>query len=121
MAATDETSEVTTGAVVQPIYSRREMRCLIVSESELKQIGLANIGVTVSVGIGSALLSFGVDLFKDTALDTPANAGSAAIADAVESLCIAGGIVFYIVALILWFWRRDMIQTIRSESQSRES
>ncbi|HEY0085380.1 MAG TPA: hypothetical protein VGB65_05670 [Allosphingosinicella sp.] len=97
------------------------MRCLIVSESELKQIGLANIGVTAFAAIGSALLTFGIDLFKDTSLETPEGKGAAAVADAVETLCIGGGVIFYAVAVLLWWWRRDMIDTIRSESRSRGS
>jgi hypothetical protein len=119
--ATEEATEAAvanTGGIVKPIYSERHMRCLIVSESELKHIGLANLGVTASVGIGSALFSFGANLFKDTALETPAEASAAAVADAVERLCMWGGVVFYVLALLIWIWRWDMIRTIRSESQS---
>lgn len=113
--ATEDANKAS-GGVVKPIYSEREMRCLTVSESELKQIGLANIGVTVFASIGSALLSFGVDLFKDNTLTPAANPSAAAMADAMEKLCLGGGLVCYIVAVVLWFWRRDMIKTIRKES-----
>jgi hypothetical protein len=109
------------GGKLNPIYMERDMRCLVVSESELKHIGLANLGVTAFVGIGSALLSFGIDLFKDTALESPDQASAAAVADAVERLCVGAGIVCYIVALLIWIWRWDMIRTIRSESRARES
>jgi hypothetical protein len=93
------------------------MKCLTVTESELKQIGLANMGVTIFVAIGSALLSFGVDIFKDTTLSPPSAAATAQVADAIETMCLGGGAICYLVALALWLWRRDMIQTIRKESE----
>lgn len=114
--ATEDKGVAASGGIVKPVYSERQMRCLTVSESELKQIGLANIGVTVFASIGSALLSFGVDLFKDTALEPTADQAAASMADAIEKLCIGGGAVCYIVAIALWIWRRDMIKTIRKES-----
>lgn len=39
-----ETTEGVSGSTVEPVYSKRKMRCYSVTESELKQIGLANIG-----------------------------------------------------------------------------
>ena len=120
--AIEETSSTNTepsGGVVRPIYSERHMRCLIVSESELKQIGLANLGVTAFVGIGSALISFGFDIMKDTALEKPENATASQVADAVERICLGGGVVCFLVAGLIWLWRRDMIKTIRAESHTK--
>lgn len=113
--ATEETN-IPTGGIVRPIYSERKMRCLTVSESELKQISLSNWGVTIFASIGSALLTFGLDLFKDTALSPPADASTSKMVDTVEMLCIGGSIVAFLVAVGLWMWRRDMIKTIRQES-----
>lgn len=117
--ATDETN-VATGGVVKPVYSERTMRCLTVSESELKQLSLSNWGVTIFAAIGSALFTFGVDLLKDTALAPPADRDDlkAAIemADTIETLCLGGGVVCFAVAAGLLFWRRDMLKTIREES-----
>lgn len=116
--ATDETN-VPTGGVVKPVYSERKMRCLTVSESELKQLSLSNWGVTIFASIGSGLLTFGIDLFKDTALSPPGSGTAADVADTIEKLCMGGSFVCFIVAIGLWLWRRDMIKTIREESGVR--
>lgn len=113
--ATEEANKAS-GGVVKPIYSEREMRCLTVSESELKQIGLANFGVTIFAAIGSALLSFGADLFKDSTLSAGNDQAAVKMAAAVDTLCLIGGVVCFLIAAALWWWRRDMIQTIRKES-----
>lgn len=104
------------GGLVKPVYSEREMKCLTVTESELKQIGLANLGVTVCVGIGSAFLAFGFDIFKDVMLTDDVPESAILLTQYVQPLCLGMGFVFYLVAGVLWWWRRDMIGLIRRES-----
>lgn len=117
--ATEE-ANTSTGGIVRPVYSERTMRCLTVSESELKQLSLSNWGVTIFASIGSALLTFGIDLFKDTSLAPPTDKAELKaaidIAETVQTLCLGGGVVCFAVAIGLLFWRRDMIRTIREES-----
>ena len=104
------------GGLVKPVYSEREMKCLTVTESELKQIGLANLGVTASVGIGSAFVAFGVDIFKDSLLAEQVPETARMLTDYVQPLCLVMGVAFYVIAVLLYVWRKDMIGLIRRES-----
>ena len=104
------------GGLVKPVYSEREMKCLTVTESELKQIGLANLGVTVCVGIGSAFFAFGLDVFKDSLLASDIPASALVLTQYVQPMCLVMGVAFYLVAGLLYFWRKDMIGLIRRES-----
>lgn len=92
------------------------MKCLTVTESELKQIGLANLGVTASVGIGSAFVAFGVDIFKDSLLAEQVPETARMLTDYVQPLCLVMGVAFYVIAVLLYVWRKDMIGLIRRES-----
>jgi hypothetical protein len=111
-----ESPNTPAGGVVKPVYSERTMKCLTVTESELKQIGLANLGVTICVGIGSALVAFGIDVFKDSLLATDVPDAALMLTKYVQPMCLIGGVAFYVIAVMLWIWRKDMIGLIRRES-----
>lgn len=105
------------GSAIKPVYAQRSMKCMAVTESELKQIGLANLGVTVNFGLGSALLAFGLDLFKDKKLTPDMPEGALFMIDAVQPFCWIFGGVFWVIALLLWIWRWDMLRLIKRESE----
>lgn len=105
------------GSAIKPVYAQRSMKCMAVTESELKQIGLANFGVTVTFGLGSALIAFGLDLFKDQKLATSIPENALSLIQAVQPMCWIFGIVFWIISFALWWWRRDMLRLIREESK----
>ena len=105
-----------TGGTLKPVYSDRTMRCLTVTESELKQIGLANIFLTFLFGMGSALMAFGVDIMKDSLLSESVPEAARTVVDVVQPICFILGAGFWVGAAWVWFWRRDMIATIRKES-----
>ena len=109
---------IESGSAIKPQYAVRSMKCYAVTESELKHIGLANLGQTASFGIGSALIAFGLDIFKDTRLAEQVPESAALVVSTVEPLCFIFGIVFWFVSATLWVWRRDMLATIREESDS---
>lgn len=105
------------GSTIETVYSRRKMKCYSVTESELKQIGLANLGVTICVGIGSALVAFGVDVFKDSVLATEIPAAANVLIDSIQPICLYLGAAFYVAAAFLLWWRRSMIDTIKEENE----
>ncbi len=107
----------TTGSAIKPQYAQRSMKCYAVSESELKHIGLANLGQTASFGIGSALIAFGFDIFKDVHLSGALPETTSAVVSGIQMLCFIFGGVFWVVAAALWIWRRDMLATIKQESE----
>lgn len=92
------------------------MHCIAVTESELKQIGLSNLLTTIFVGIGSALCAYGFDVDKDLYLADDMPKQVIEMAKIVSSLCWAFGIICFLAAAAMWFWRRDIIRQIKKES-----
>jgi hypothetical protein len=92
------------------------MKCYSITESEIQQIGLANIGSTAAVAIGSALFAFGADIFKSAVLGDPIPRQVEALAQSIQWLTLGGGVFFYAVAIVIWLWRRTLLRTIRQES-----
>lgn len=111
-----ESTEGVNGSTIEPVYSKRKMKAYTVTESELKQIGLANIGITGTASIGSAFFVFGLDIFKDTVLATEIPKEAAAIVSYVQPISFFTGIVFWVFSIVLMYWRWDMINTIKKES-----
>lgn len=114
---TVEQAEGVNGATVEPVYSRRKMRCYSVTESELKQIGLANLGITAFASIGSGLLAFYLDIFKDTILAEEVAATAKSAIEYVQPILLFLGVSFWILAIVTLFWRRSMVATIKEESR----
>lgn len=109
-------TEGVNGATVEPVYSTRKMKCYSVTESELKQIGLANLGITAFASIGSGFLAFWLDIFKDTFLaDSVPETAQSAI-NYVQPILLYVGIAFWLLCGATLYWRRNMIQIIKDES-----
>lgn len=92
------------------------MRCFSVTDSELRTLGLANVGQSICLSIGSALLAFSLDIFKDTTMAEKVPAAAAHAAEYAQPICLFLGVAFYLAAAAVWWWRRGMIDTIKKES-----
>ena len=104
------------GSAIKPQYAQRSMKCYAVTESELKQIGLANIFTTASFGVGSALLALWLDIFKDVHLTEAVPDDFSLLIGVTQPLLFLFGVIFWIIAAIVWNWRRNMINLIKKES-----
>lgn len=93
------------------------MRYFSVSETELATIGLANLGQNFFLAVGSALLAFSLDIFKDTTMAEKVPTTAAEIAGYAQPICFFLGLAFYGAAGGIWWWRRGMINTIKIESR----
>lgn len=111
-----EKSEGVAGATVEPVYSARRMRCYSVTESELLQIGLANIGITAFFSLGSALIAFWLDIFKDTVLASEVPKDAEVVISYVQPVLLFLGLLFWGFAGISVYWRHSMIKLIKQES-----
>lgn len=105
-----------TGGQFSPIYSVRQTRCYTVTNSELKQIGLANLGATAFFTIGSLLAGFAIDVFKDIVLTDEVPEAAKQIIDSAQPLLFTMSATFYLLGLVAMLWRWDMIRSIKSES-----
>jgi hypothetical protein len=114
-ASVQRTESVAVGATLEPVYGRRKMRLYAVTESELSQIGLANLLATICIGLGSALVGFGIDIFKDTILTSELPNDAALVAKYVQRLCLFLGLGFYVGAGAIYWWRKGLLETIKSE------
>lgn len=104
------------GAILEPVYSKRQIRCYSVTESELKQIGLANLAVTISFGLGSALMAFWLDVFKDQRLSSDVPDGADILFSIIQPMCLWLGLGFWAASVVFWLWRWDMLKLIKKES-----
>lgn len=116
LGAGAEKTEGINGSTVEPIYSIRKMKCYSVTESELKQIGLANIAITSMGSIGTGLFAFGLDIYKDTAFTTSIPEATEAVISILQPILLIGGIAFWVIAIIAIFWRKSMMTLIKNES-----
>lgn len=105
-----------TGSAIQPVYATRNMKCYPITDSELKQLGLANIAMTATFGAGSACFAFALDIFKDTALAGSVPPAADVLVNAIQPLGYVFGAAFWVGSIVVWIWRRNMIQTIKDES-----
>lgn len=111
-----EKTEGVNGSTVEPIYSARKMRCYSVTESELKQIGLANLGITAFASLGSAMLAFSLDVFKDTLLAEQIPKEADLVISYLQPILLFVGVGLWIMAGLTLRWRRSMIELVKEES-----
>ena len=115
-----------TGPALTIVQGQRKMRCFMVTESELKQIGLANLLSTISSSIGAMLIGFGLDIYKDlTILSGDAPAGSrenaSSIAVTFQNASFYLGVAFILAAGALLLWRRSLLAQIKAEKGDEPS
>ncbi|MEL6883441.1 MAG: hypothetical protein AAFP87_02945 [Pseudomonadota bacterium] len=115
-----ERTEGVNGSTLEPIYSSRKMVCYSVTESELKQLNLANIGVASFTSLGSAMLAFWLDVFKDTTLASSVPESAQAIISYVQPIILFLGAAFWIISGVILYWRRGLILLIKEESQEQK-
>jgi len=113
-----ERAEGVNGATVEPVYSQRKMKCYTVTESELRQIGLSNLGITGMFSLGAAFLAFGLDVFKDTLLAESVPDAAQAIVSYVQPICFFVSASFFILGLLTIRWRSGLMQLIKDESSN---
>ena len=111
-----ESAEGVNGSSIEPVYATRKMRCYTITESELQQINLANIGVTANASIGTALLAFWLDVFKDTLLADNVPDSAQVVIHYVQPILLFLGLAFWGFAIAVLWWRRGLIDTIKKES-----
>jgi hypothetical protein len=116
LAAGVEKTEGVNGSTIEPVYSKRKMQTYTITRSELKQIGLANLAITGTTSIGSALFVFGIDILKDTTLSESVPREAELLVSYVQPICIGLGIGFWVFSGFLMWWRRGMIELIKNES-----
>lgn len=105
------------GATLEPIYSKRSFKCFTVTESELQQLGLANLAMTFTAAIGSALFAFWFDIFKDTEMATEIPAKAVVVLGYVKPLCLYGAVLFWTFSFAMFLWRGQMLSIIKKESK----
>lgn len=104
------------GSRVEPVYQNRQMKCFSITESELQQINLANLGVTGFFSMGSGLFALWLDIFKDTKLSENVPAETVEILSWVQPLLLFSSISLFIFGFLIVLWRRQMLTIIKNES-----
>lgn len=117
MAEAGNTFTSESGSAIKPQYAQRSMKCYAVTESELRYIGLANNAATVCFGIGSAFLALWLDIFREIQFSSEIPEAAQAASQVIQPFLLILWIVFWGVAIMLYFWRRNMILLIKQESK----
>ncbi len=104
------------GATLEPIYSRRRFKCFVVTESELQQIGLANLTATATGSLGSGFFAFWLDIYKDSLLTPDLPKEAAYFFTYARPTCFWLAIVFWLLTGSLMVWRHRLVETFKSES-----
>lgn len=113
-------SEGVNGSTLEPIYARRSITCYTITESELQQIGLANLAITAAASIGTAFLTFSLDLFKDTLLSESIPPLTQEVLAVAQPILLVVGIALWLSVVALTFWKNGMIKTIKADSTSHQ-
>ena len=104
------------GGLIEPVYGKRQMRCYSVTESELKQIVLANLGITVTASLGSFFLALALDVYKDTLLAESVLDLAQVVVSYVQPISLVVGLSLWAFSGLLMWWRHSMVDLIKKES-----
>ena len=104
---------------VRIIQSVRHMNCYTVTEGELKSISLANGLAVFCFSMGSAFLTFGVDVAKDIALSPEVPQAAIFLDSVMKPASFVVSVAFFAGGVWALFWRRGMLRMIRTESRSK--
>ena len=104
------------GAIVEPVYARREVKHIAVSENELRQISTLNALTALFVSLASASASFALGILQVAWMEdglSPEGTAAAKVVVPVLALLTVG---FVIAAGVTWNSRHGQIEVIRAES-----
>src|SRR5207253_2562022 len=97
------------GEIVRTVVQRREMNCLLVTESELRQLSFMNGLVTVFISAGSFILSYPLSIYLDILLQSPTTAVAEVLRQYVCPALIAVSGIFFLLGLFTYVKRWFML------------
>ncbi len=106
------------GSTVVPKYGQRNMKCYLVTESELHSLSLANGLMAACLSIMSFFIAFAIDISKDVAFSGVGTEAAKIFSGLIRPLCISTAVIFLIGAGASFWWRRSMISMIKQETTS---
>lgn len=106
-----------TGAIVNPLYARRDVMHYAVTDHELRSVSFYNTLMAIFASIGSFLLAVALSIWIGAVLESGELSDVAKILIWVISPAIAViAVVFYGLAWFSWKTRQAEIDTIRREA-----
>lgn len=107
------------GSTLVPVYGERRMVMYSVTETELQTMQSFNSRTTSYVGVGSAMITFSLDIFKDTLLATSVPEKAQAAISYVQPICVTLGVIFFVLAAYERFKGWNFLKTIKRENQRK--
>ena len=107
------------GAIVRPLYARRDVEHLAVSENELRQISTMNALAALFVSMATGTLFYGLAILQVWWMEEGLSPQGEAVAKVLVPVLALMCLGFTVAAGVAWQSRRDQIARIRSESEGR--
>ena len=105
---------------IETIGTVRKMRSLLVHEYELESISWINTMVVVFFSMGSALLTYGIDIIIDAMGKSQSTAVELIMFRYGSPILILLAMVFFGLGVKSIFSRRNMLNRIRGETEVRK-
>lgn len=96
-------------------YPVRQVTWYQFSTSDIRSIGLAQVAATICAAIGTFALSLYLDFSKDITLAEKANQTIPEFLQTVADLSFWAWIVFWVIAVLAFFWQQDELSRIKAE------
>jgi len=96
-------------------YPQRQMTWYHISTSDLRSIGIAQNAATICVGIGTFAIATYIDFNKDIAIAESSGQQLPRLFDVAADLLLIFGVIFWLLAVIAFLWRRSELSRIKEE------
>ncbi|MBM3142027.1 MAG: hypothetical protein FJ005_03120 [Chloroflexi bacterium] len=107
-------------AYTRTIGTVRELKTYPLNENELYSITWFNTLTSVFASIATTILLFGIGLKQDAIVQNVLTEQAKLLTNTGFWLCLILALLFYALALALWFGRRSMLHRILRETKVKE-
>ena len=105
------------GSIVRTIYSVRTMKSFAVHENDLEELSLINVFVVVFFSIGSAFLTWGIDIFIGLVGEEAKSPVEQIMYTRALPVLIFLSLVFFCLGIRSIYSRRTRLRKIKEESE----
>jgi apolipoprotein N-acyltransferase len=104
------------GAIIHPVYAKREVMHFAVSEHELSTLTLVNAQVVFCSSAATFLVGIGMTILIGIWLSNTSNSTTDILGRVAAPLILIFALAFAIAGVVLWRWRGGSINRIKRES-----
>jgi hypothetical protein len=118
MASSTNYAQPIRGSVVHTEPQDRHVKTYSVFHGELIELTLLNAATALFSSLGSACVSFALSAWLGLRIESTPPPEAKAVVEFIEHGCIAGAIIFFVLAIGSLFWRWSVVSRIKRESRT---